>query len=154
MRVCAYWSSKYNYLHPGTIVENTQVRTKVTRLTRSPFLPFRSFIAFPYFFTIVNFSSIVSFPSKRSFRKIVGAVKQNSFCSQKILVVLINFVCTQKLCPSLTVQTILYCQCYEPNISMVSLKSSIVSVTSQIYPWYPLNPLLLVLRAKYIHGIP
>jgi hypothetical protein len=25
MRVCAYWSTKYHYLHPGTIVKNTQV---------------------------------------------------------------------------------------------------------------------------------
>ena len=27
MRVCAYWSTKYHYLHPGTIVKNTQVPT-------------------------------------------------------------------------------------------------------------------------------
>jgi hypothetical protein len=35
MRVCAYWSTKYHYLHPGTIVKNTQVQqARILRFCR------------------------------------------------------------------------------------------------------------------------
>ena len=77
---------------------------------------FKSFVSVFYF----------SEPSK-SF--VVRFLSERHHCSQKISVVLINFVCTQKLCPSLTIQTILYCKCYEPNISTVPLKSSISDYT-------------------------